>query len=251
MKRALPILLIICLMPLLGNLVACLPDDPLPETLYTRGIAPGADDTYDIGTEDLPYGTGYFNNLFINDITTTRRILYSQTYWDDLRTPATAVRLSGIKPPVLTEYKGGLVLEFEDKNAPNEQQIFFIIQMPHSWKEGTDILPHMHWVPAANTGGLDRTVSWRLSYSWANENTEDFPAATTIDVTANINNQLDQHIHTDFTPISGAGKFLSSMLICSLTRLSDTDTFIGSAYFLEVDFHYEINSPGSETEFVK
>ncbi len=252
MKKHIPILVIILLTALLVYPVGCLATDPLPATLFTRDILPGDDTThnipsgttFDIGSEDLPYGTGYFDNLIVNEQITTERITYSEVYFLDIPVPATAVKLSGVKPPQLTLYKGGLVLEFEDKAAPNEQIIYFDLQIPDGWKQGTEIHVHIHWIPDTDTAGLDRTVGWRLTTSWANLG-EDFPTETTSDKTATINNQVDQHIRTPLVTLSDTSKLSSSMVIASLMRLSDTDTFTGSAYLTEIDFHYEVEMPGA------
>ena len=217
--------LLLMLLILLLLAIGCQAEDPLVEGFYTTTI----------------------NN---SGTITTDRILYSRTYFDDLRTPASAIRLVGVKPPKETEYKGGAVLEFENVAAPNEQQVFFIVQLPHSWKEGTALSAHVHWAPKTDTGGIDQTVIWQLTHSWANIDAV-LPAPTTITATETINDRIDEHIMTSFPLLDATGKLLSSMLICSLTRLSGTDTYTDSAYFLEVDFHYEVDSPGSETLAVK
>ncbi len=249
MKNIGRIPLIILLIALLVYPMGCLPEDPLPEDLFTKNVFPGTASTYDLGSEDLPYDEGNFDNLIVNEDTTTRRIAYSQLYHEDLAGPATALKLSGVKPPLNTLYKGGLVLEFEDKSAPNEQIVYFDLQMPSKWDEGTDIHVHIHWIPDADTAGVDRTVGWRLTTSWANIG-EDFPAETTIDKTATINNQADQHILTFLSHLEDASKLRSSIIIASLMRLSDTDTFIGSAYLTEVDFHFEFIEPGDQEHMI-
>jgi len=62
----------------------------------------------------------------------------------------------------------------------------------------------------------------------------------------------DDHILTDIVNISGTGKKISSMLICSLTRdVGVANDYADDAYFLEADFHYEINTVGSRLEMEK
>ena len=173
------------------------------------------------------------------------------TKWDDLRTPVTAVKVSGVKPPTWTSYKSSEVLGFSDQAiAGNEEQIFFSIQLPHSYLEGSDIYPHIHWVPEDNTGG---NVRWELTYTWADINSA-FGAATTDNITAAAGTTTDKHLLSSFAIINGAGKTISSMLLCSLKRNSSNalDTYNGkSAYFIEIDFHYKMDSVGSSTELVK
>ena len=73
MKNRYTILLIIPLIALLVYPVSCIASDPLPDTLYTRDLLPGDDSTHNIppgttvdgGSEDIPYGAGYFDDIFI------------------------------------------------------------------------------------------------------------------------------------------------------------------------------------------
>jgi hypothetical protein len=164
--------------------------------------------------------------------------------WDDMQFPVTAVKLSGTKPPTWTDYKGGQVLAFSDQATEgNEEIVYFNVQMPHGYKEGSSITPHVHWVGEDNTAG---NVAWKLSYSWANFDSA-FPSETE-EAIIGANGETDIQNTAGFTAISGTGKTMSSMLICSLRRFSSdaSDTFTSKdAYLLEVDVHVELNRFGS------
>jgi hypothetical protein len=175
--------------------------------------------------------------------------------YDDLRTPINSLKLSGTKPPTWTSYKSGEVLAFSDQAiAGNEEHVFFQLQMPHNYKEGTDISIHVHFVPEDNTGG---NVYWMLTYSWATIDLA-FAAASTIYIAAACGTTTDAHKVAYFADIDGnpsaTNKLISSMLICKLQRNSSDalDTYNGkSAYLLEVDVHYQIDSLGSSTAIAK
>ena len=177
------------------------------------------------------------------------------TIWDNLRVPINSVKVSGTKPPTWTSYKGGEVLAFSDQAiAGNEENVFFTIQLPHTYKEGSDIYCHVHWVPEDNAGG---DVYWALSYSWASVDTA-FPAATTIYKASAAGTTTDAHILSTFATIdgdpAGVNFLISSMLICQLRRNSSDvkDTYTGkSAYLLEFDVHYQVDALGSTSELVK
>lgn len=80
-----------------------------------------------------------------------------------------------------------------------------------------------------------------------------FPSTNKIYV-IDANAATDVHNMTSFASIAGTGKNISSMLICRLFRNSShaDDTFTGkSAYLLEFDLHFEVDTMGSRTETAK
>ena len=196
-----------------------------------------------------------------------------QTYWDDIRVPGSAGRPGASFPPTFTTMS---VAPF-DTLALNwfsnviEEQLFFQVQLPHTWKEGTDIKPHVHWTPEINAGA-NECVQWGLEYSWSNISGS-FGASTTIysdgtdDTTAtsagvtivasdHYLSAINKTAGGGAAVVDGTGKTLSSMLACRLFRdVSDTgpgtDDYGDEAGLLELDFHYEIDSLGSENEYTK
>jgi hypothetical protein len=148
------------------------------------------------------------------------------------------------------DYKGSKVLAFADQgNDANEERIFFVAQIPHGYKEGTDLEVHVHWVGEDNTAG---NVAWEFSYSWANIGGA-FPAET-VSVELGANGDTDVQILTDVASMDGTGKTVSSMMLCSLRRNSSnvSDTLTGKdAYLFEVDFHFQKDTLGSQEETTK
>ena len=223
LKNILIVIGIIALLFIGVYLAGCSPEDPTLDSFYTEG-------DYNIRDDDgqwVPLENADFDR------------------WDDLRTPVSAVKLSGVKPPSWTNYKGSRVLAFSDQAVVgNEEIVYFLLQMTHTYNEGTDIDPHLHWVAEDNTGG---NVRWALTYSWANERGV-FPAETTIYINAPAGTTTDEHNDSHFELIRGSGKKMSSMLLCSLKRNSSDalDTYNGKdAYLLEFDIHYLKDSAGS------
>lgn len=182
----------------------------------------------------------------------TDEMNYTDTYWDDMRVPVNSVRVPGSKQPTWAAWLTGLqLLIFSDQAvAGNEEEVYFAIQWAHNYKLGTDIYPHVHWVPDDAGAG---TVRWGLEYSWANIN-DVFPATTTIYAEDATNSTADQHLIADFSTIDwSTNDGVSAMLSGRLFRNSShaNDTYTGGAGLLDIDFHYEIDSPGSRQETVK
>lgn len=147
----------------------------------------------------------------------------------------------------------GVVLPFFSNTTRNE--LYFTAQLPHGWREGSNIEPHIHWVPPTN-GGVGERVTWGLEYSWASVG--DVFGNTTI-LTGSTVGPTDEdlvaykHYVTDLGTIDATGKTLSSMLVCRVFRdpLDVNDNYGDFATLLEIDFHYEVDSLGSQEEFIK
>ena len=179
------------------------------------------------------------------------------TVWDDLLTPLSAVILGGgITDPTFATFLGGVrAYSFSDQaQAVNEQEVFFSAQLPHSYKEGTDIFSHVHWSPSTTAAG---TVRWGLEYTWqiyGDGANVVFASPTIIYAELSTNSTAHEHLLAEFPAIDGAGKTISSILICRLFRNSShaNDTYNGdSAFALEHDFHFEKNTDGSRTLLTK
>jgi hypothetical protein len=165
--------------------------------------------------------------------------------WEDLRFPA-----QGINPPGAASDPAvdttDACLNFA-KAATNI--IAGVAQMPHSWADGTYIVPHIHWAPVATGGG---NVLWRFGYSIADRNGV-FPAETTIDRTAAAGTVAAKHLLTSFGTVDMAGKGVSTIIKWTLSRIGGdaADTLDNVAKLLELDFHYQIDSHGSGQELTK
>lgn len=176
--------------------------------------------------------------------------------WEDLRFPATGIDVPGpsASPSWDPAYFG---LSFAH-NATNDIQC--IAQLPHSWREGTNIRPHIHWEPGPGfTAG--RVVTWLMIYRWRN-NGEAQGALTTLtaSVTLSISSTLCLHITSFGTPIStggreidGTNKDISSILDIQIARVASAagTTATAVAILKEFDIHYLTDSFGSDKEYVK
>jgi hypothetical protein len=222
------------------------PSDPQLDDQYTKNIYPGAIDTYVIGSTSRRYLEGHFNRIYIEQILTPA----GAYHWDDMRVNVNAIKVPASNAPTWEPYKGSLVLAFADQAiAGNEEEAYFTLQLPHEYAEGTDLEAHVHWSPPNGDGG---NVRWGLSYSWANDGAA-FPAPTVIYGVGAAGAVADIHIRTSLGTIAGAGKVISSMLLCKLFRNSSNvlDTYASDAYLLEFDFHYQKDDIGSRQMAVK
>ena len=183
------------------------------------------------------------------------------TGYEDLRVPMTSIKLAGVKNPDFVQFKddgaaskGVYVWAFDDAA---EEEMFFSVQMPHGYNEGTDIDPHVHWAPDGN-GGAGDVVSWGLEYTWANIG-GDFGNSVIISANAHFPADAalvgDRHYRTDLPDIAGAGKTISSVLVCRIFRDAtgalQVDDYGNDAFLFEFDFHFKVNSLASRDHDTK
>lgn len=188
------------------------------------------------------------------------------TAWDDLRVEPTVRAAAGAGVPSFEKYfddiagtsKGVYLYSFTDEAvAGNEKEIFFTMQMPHSWKVGTDIIFHVHFVPSATVNSSD--IIWGLEYTWKaigevfGDTVIVYSSTTLMPDDANIT--VGKHYiaeFSDLTPGSTASG-LSSILIGRLFRNSSAagDTYTNKVGLLYMDAHFQVDSFGSFDEYVK
>ena len=165
--------------------------------------------------------------------------------WDDLRGPASGINPIGAPSPATPNTTDGS-LTFAKNNV-----CVAWFQMPHNWKIGSDIYPHIHWSKSSPNAGV---CNWQMKYKWCNIG-DVMPAFSALakgtEEVAN-SNVADKHALMKWPAISGVGKTLSSMVCIFLERVNDgDDTFTGNGNLYEIDIHYQIDSMGSRQELIK
>lgn len=212
-----------------------------------------------IWAKPLTGGIDGTNFLSIADDGTVKLNGTATTY-DDLRVDGSRVQNSGVTAPFYGVFVGGLYCNFFENTKV--QSVYFQVQMPHAWKEGSDLGAHVHWTEKA-TAPNSTLVHWGLEYQWVNLgdaynlSTNTTITGTTIVTSPTVNPDntlsLGEHAITSLGTISGAGKKFSSILVCRLYRdgAHVEDTYTGDAALLSVDFHYQIDSFGTSNEYVK
>jgi hypothetical protein len=168
----------------------------------------------------------------------------------DLSINTSANKTLVLSQPVWDDYVVSMTNEVPAFSKDAVQVLYFSAQMPHSYKEGSDIEFHIHITYPDNGAGNSR---WYFSYSWANIDGT-FPAASSTTTTVVSPTTTDRHQMAILAPvILGAGKTISSVLVCSIQRLGNAgeDTYANEIYLVSGDFHYRLDTMGSRTQLVK
>ena len=134
------------------------------------------------------------------------------------------------------------------------------VQINHDWKIGSTVFPHIHWFQ-----NQAQTPNWLIQYRWqSNGGLKDttwknYPLDINVFTDPGAGETKIQISHNDsgITPPVGAG--LSDILQLRIIRDTDNDSgeftgvdnYTGLAPAINVDVHFEINSIGSNEEYVK
>lgn len=163
--------------------------------------------------------------------------------WDDLRSPATSIKAGPAAVlPDWDETNLGWLLD-----GARTETVIAIFQTEHGYREGRDLIPHIHWRATTNNAG---NVYWQLEYVW--NTTGDVQGGfTTINLTTAVSGTAFTLQLDDFAAISYAGADIFSMIKCKLTRLGGhaNDTYNGDDVLLEeFDLHFQKDALGSMSD---
>jgi hypothetical protein len=138
--------------------------------------------------------------------------------------------------------------------GPPFMSLFFTIEIPHDWKVGTAIWPHVHFSPDW-MGGPAGDVGWQLEYTIAAPGAI-FPPTTLLPLISPCAGIPFSHDYTippasfpiivPYTPTD-----VSAIMQCRISRGEAPDTYGGAVYLHSVDFHYQVDDIGSNDEWSK
>ena len=204
------------------------------------------------------------NSNFVVEADGTIRSDGAATTWDDLMVYPDATTKSGSNAPTWTRFalngtSQGVFLWMFD--PATEQELYFCVQIPHSYKVGSTLQPHVHWTTSTGTPSGTNVV-WGLEYTIMKIG-GNFSTTTTL-LTANsvissigTPTGVNQHLITSFGGITSGTSpndiGISTIMVCRLFRKAAdaADTFANPVALLGFDIHYEKDTQGSRAEYVK
>ena len=175
------------------------------------------------------------------------------TVYEDLRIDATATRVGVVAPTDEVGFRGDS--NFFSRNLVHNQadEIQFSVQMPHAWKEGGELFPHVHFAPWISNAGA-AAAKFIFEYYQATADAE-FPASPstyTVTKTWTGSQQWYHLIASNATSLTTTGWTISTIIKTRMYRDNTvTNNLGGKVALLYVDWHYEIDALGSMAEYVK
>ena len=118
-------------------------------------------------------------------------------------------------------------------------------ELQHDYKEGTDLVFHIHWQGGAAPSGTDK-VKWQLTYTVSQSETT-LNATTTIVVETDFDTQYEFK-QSDFPAITGTNFNIEDQFLFTLERIAaSADEYAGDGIVATVGIHYEVSRIGSRT----
>lgn len=191
---------------------------------------------------DLKLGSG--GDTITLDKVNGLRLYGTATMWDDLMFPFSTGLAGGASYPVNVPDSGYYTFVVDSTGVTKCIQ-YMTVQLPHRWKEGSNLYFHVHYKHETAVG----TPNFIVKYRWANVGAVVQPLAWNwqrLGTTTGTTDKTHQMAYNS-AGISGAGKTLSSLLFVQV-YLRTTPANVNAYQF---DIHYEIDSMGSKEEIIK
>jgi len=206
---------------------------------FTVGVTTPVVNTAEIKTDtstptDLTVTTGAVKTLVLGT-----------TVYDDIIIQAANLRPSGTTPPTFTVFKDS-IYAIQFTNAQTDI-VYGSFEIPHTYKEGTDLEVHLHWSPdSTNTGNC----VFNFAYTIANMNGT-FGAEATKTFTQAGSGTINKHQYvSNNTNIDGSALYIGGIIVFALSRPTG-DAFTGNAFLHSIGVHYEIDTMGSRQRGTK
>jgi hypothetical protein len=177
------------------------------------------------------------DNTFIAD-----EIILSNTVWGDIQVPLTQGKQGVIDKPAF-DYDYVAYKFIKDST----EIVVGSAEIPHNWKIGTNLHPHVHLLQTSAADTAQFTLQWKWqSLGEAADATWKYTTLSSREFTY-VSGDIMQLV--EGLPMDGSAQTLSSVILYKLKRKNAGG--LTNSYVYNVGFHYEIDALGSKDELVK
>jgi len=172
---------------------------------------------------------------------------HDTTVWDDIIIMPDTIQGGAVRPDKITLI--GNIDAYGFNGSATTEEMSAAFEIPHTYKVGSDLRPHIHWCPSSTAVG---SVKWQLEITTAGVG-DAFPSVTTVSA-VQASDEVDRaHQVVEFDVVDGTSINIGDITGFRLFRdPTDTeDTYGADAIFLSLGIHYEIDGDGSRQVFVK
>jgi len=211
------------------------------------GIAFGFDAGLNTITSDCVFKIGTATNYALFENGTTNGFLSftgTSRAWKDLAIGGASLGAGASAPDMVAYNATNIMLRGFDGGATLEQ-LYDSLEIQHDYAEGTNITPHLHWLPSTAGAG---DVKWQLEYTIIRGSTV-VVAPTTVSVTTSTTSTAWVEFISNFTAITGTNVKIGDQLLFRLFRnpADAADTYGADAVITTIGFHYLADTIGSRT----
>ena len=171
--------------------------------------------------------------------------------WNNVSVTMTSTKGGGIQDPTFVKVadngSASTGIFGYSFSASTEEELFFTLQAPFSYKEGTNVHPHIHWMPNSTDTG---TVIWGLEVAVVNQGVA-LGNTALITTTTNGGGTAYEHIISEWDDLDGSNFKFNSTMLCRIYRDATADTFTGEAILLLMDFNHLMDTIGSDNTHTK
>lgn len=217
---------------------------------FAHALPYGENDyTYYNAVSEATYTKGVKTDLVEpNDFTVTtgaeKTLVLATPVYNDIIIQGLNLRV-GATPPTLAAFQDSIyAMKFIDGQT---DIVYDSFELPHDYKEGTDLELHLHWSPSTTDTG---DCVFNFAYTIAGVNGT-FGAEAVKTFTQAGSGTVNKHQYVSGnTVISGTGLTIGTIIVFALSRPTG-DSFTGDAFLHSVGVHYQIDTIGSRTAAAK
>ncbi len=181
----------------------------------------------------------------------TLKFVGDATVFDDINMGAALLTKPAASAPDTDEFKdeGGNDTGVETYAFAPGEKVSGLFEISHDYKEGSDIVPHVHFQIIDAPSGMDK-FKWQLIYT-ISQTGETLDAATTIVAEQDVDTQYEFH-NLAFPAITGTNFNVEDQFLFQLSRVNASATeFAGDALIATFGLHYKIDTVGSRQVLIK
>ncbi len=176
----------------------------------------------------------------------TIEFLGDATVWNDINVGAAMLSLPAAGNPDEDEYvdEGGSDTGVSTWAYAIGEKSSGSLEIPHDYKEGSDIYFHIHYQGITAPGGGTDNIKWQLEYT-VGQDGETLDATTTITKEEAYTTQYSFTNH-DFAAITGTNFNIGDQFLFTIERIAaSADDYAGDCLVSTVGLHYECDTAGS------
>jgi hypothetical protein len=179
----------------------------------------------------------------------TMKAVGDATTFNDINISGNSLGVGPAAPSVVAIAGSGILSYAFIGTGVLSDELHGSMEILHDYKEGSNIAPHVHWMPSTADVG---DVKWQMEYIWVNRGGT-AGASTTIDVTTAAGGTAWVGHISSFPAVSGAGMEMGSRFMFRIFRnpADGADTYGFDAVLLDIGVHYERDTVGSRTVAAK